>query len=281
MMMAAVPIMILLIFFAITIGVMIAIGRIVYKDAVAHNMNGWLWTVVAIFIPNFIGVIVYLVVRSNAEKEFNCSKCKAKVQADYNICPQCKSQFGKLCPSCKHAVNNEMAFCPYCGESMENVEVMQTASKVSVKTNIAKPLGITLGIFFGSFLLVFIAMFGVGFMGEMAFDSNVSLMSMESKGVNDYQASFGYKSGTSHINFRLDEEKHTGILGNIALEAGEVNCTITDAQGNVVFEKNFIEGDNLSDYQIPLSVTTNKETYKMVLKFTKAEGKVSFEAAIF
>ena len=50
---------------AVPILLMLVIGVVVYKDAKAHDLNPWLWMVVAVFTPNLIGVIIYLVVRSN------------------------------------------------------------------------------------------------------------------------------------------------------------------------------------------------------------------------
>lgn len=50
---------------------MLIIGTIVYKDAKAYNLNPWLWTLVAILTPNLIGIVIYLVVRSNQQKNIH------------------------------------------------------------------------------------------------------------------------------------------------------------------------------------------------------------------
>ncbi|MEG0580389.1 MAG: zinc ribbon domain-containing protein, partial [Niameybacter sp.] len=93
----------------------VALGIVIYKDAKAHDMSGALWTAIAVLGPNFIGVIIYLIVRSNVEKKYNCSNCKAEVRADYNMCPSCQGVFEKVCHVCKRAVSGEVAYCPYCG----------------------------------------------------------------------------------------------------------------------------------------------------------------------
>jgi hypothetical protein len=41
----------------------ILLGVFVYRDAKAHDLDPLLWTLVAIFAPGFIGLIVYLAVR--------------------------------------------------------------------------------------------------------------------------------------------------------------------------------------------------------------------------
>jgi len=42
---------------------LIGIGRFVYSDANARRMDPIVWTLVAVFVPYFIGFVAYLVVR--------------------------------------------------------------------------------------------------------------------------------------------------------------------------------------------------------------------------
>ena len=57
----------------------IAIGIYVYRDAKNRSMNAALWTLVAIFAPGFIGLIIYLVVRSE-HSALHCPQCSAPVK---------------------------------------------------------------------------------------------------------------------------------------------------------------------------------------------------------
>lgn len=259
------------------IGVQIAIAIIVYKDAKAHHINALLWAIIASLVPNFIGVVVYLVVRSNAEKEKYCSHCKAVVDSAYNICPQCRSVFEKICPSCKHAVSKEVQICPYCGEDVSQIVSEQTATKVSVKTNIAKPLGITLGIFLIGVILLFTAIFGVGVVGNMNMDSNISIMSTETNIGNQYSASFKYKSGTKHRTFNLDSEKYTGIRAEFDLDTGEVYYKLTDETDVVIFEETFTGEEGFKEVYTPID-KIGKAKYKLVIKYNKAGGSVKVAA---
>ena len=44
---------------------MIAMIVWVYRDAKIHTDNPWLWTLIVIVVPNFIGLIIYLLVGRN------------------------------------------------------------------------------------------------------------------------------------------------------------------------------------------------------------------------
>ncbi|MNT76350.1 hypothetical protein D3C72_2153400 [compost metagenome] len=39
------------------------IAVFIYKDASKRNMNAWLWMLAVIYIPNFIGLLLYLFAR--------------------------------------------------------------------------------------------------------------------------------------------------------------------------------------------------------------------------
>lgn len=47
---------------ALMVALHIAIGVYVYRDAKSRSMSAGLWTLIAIFTPGFIGLIIYLVV---------------------------------------------------------------------------------------------------------------------------------------------------------------------------------------------------------------------------
>lgn len=45
----------------LSLNVLIAV--FIYKDASRRRMNAWLWVTAVIYIPNFIGLILYLLAR--------------------------------------------------------------------------------------------------------------------------------------------------------------------------------------------------------------------------
>lgn len=84
-------IIIILLSLLFRIGIAALIGGFVYQDAVKRNMNAVLWTLIAVFVPGFIGLIIYLIVRTDYRKNLNCSFCGYPIQENYVRCPQCGS----------------------------------------------------------------------------------------------------------------------------------------------------------------------------------------------
>jgi len=88
------------------------VGSIVYKDAKKRGMDPWLWATIAVFVPFFIGIIVYLVVRSDGI--VTCENCGRPLRSDYRVCPYCGHSRARQCPQCGRPVSPEWKICPYC-----------------------------------------------------------------------------------------------------------------------------------------------------------------------
>ncbi len=85
----------------------------VNRDAKRRGMNSTLWTLLVIFVPYFIGLIVYFLLREPLP--FQCPQCGATVSAHFNFCPSCKFNLRPNCPQCKQEVRSEDRYCPHCG----------------------------------------------------------------------------------------------------------------------------------------------------------------------
>ncbi len=85
----------------------------VNRDAKRRGMNSTLWTLLVIFVPYFIGLIVYFLLREPLP--FQCPQCGASVSAHFNFCPSCKFKLRPNCPQCKQEVRSEDRYCPHCG----------------------------------------------------------------------------------------------------------------------------------------------------------------------
>ncbi len=85
----------------------------VNRDAKRRGMNSTLWTLLVIFVPYFIGLIVYFLLREPLP--FQCPQCGATVSAHFNFCPSCKFNLRPNCPQCKQEVRGEDRYCPHCG----------------------------------------------------------------------------------------------------------------------------------------------------------------------
>src|SRR5665647_1984333 len=66
----------------------VMIGVYVYRDANTRGMNAPLWTLIAVLAPTFIGLIIYLIVRTE-HTTFQCPKCNQALEASWEICPKC------------------------------------------------------------------------------------------------------------------------------------------------------------------------------------------------
>lgn len=92
----------------------VAIGVYVYGDAKRRKMNGILWTLISVFAPGFIGLIIYLIVR--ADRSFmNCPKCGKNISENFAVCPGCGfSLRNRTCPTCGRTIERDWNVCPSC-----------------------------------------------------------------------------------------------------------------------------------------------------------------------
>lgn len=93
----------------------ILIGVYVYRDANSRGMNAALWTLIAALAPSGIGLIIYLVVRSDYNS-FECPNCKAPILEEYSSCPKCGTSLKAKCTNCGKAIASGWQNCAHCGE---------------------------------------------------------------------------------------------------------------------------------------------------------------------
>ncbi|MDR0840589.1 MAG: zinc ribbon domain-containing protein [Christensenellaceae bacterium] len=96
------------------IAVPVLIGMMVYKDAKNRGLEPWFWALASMLVPYFIGLIIYLVARSN-RKRLRCARCGQTVEAGYNVCPQCGEPLQYTCQACGMPVQPQWNVCAKCG----------------------------------------------------------------------------------------------------------------------------------------------------------------------
>lgn len=101
---------------ALLLGLALLFFGYVYRDAKRRGMNAPLWTLVAIFVPYLIGVIIYFLMREPLP--YNCPQCGASVNARFTFCPNCKYGLRPSCPQCKREVRPQDKYCPYCAQEL-------------------------------------------------------------------------------------------------------------------------------------------------------------------
>jgi hypothetical protein len=102
----------------------------VYRDAERRGMNGVLWALL-VFIGNLIGLLIYLIVRSNntassreepsiQPSSQKCPNCQLPLSPSYVFCPNCGANLQSDCPQCKKPVEKDWKACPHCGEKLKD-----------------------------------------------------------------------------------------------------------------------------------------------------------------
>lgn len=59
----------------------------VYNDAKEHSDIPALWVVLVLFVPNFIGLLLYLLI--GRKPAVICPSCRAVIQSTSKFCPDC------------------------------------------------------------------------------------------------------------------------------------------------------------------------------------------------
>jgi hypothetical protein len=93
----------------------------IYHDAGWRGMNQWLWTFIAIFVPNLLGIVIYLIMRKPLLME--CPGCQVRLEPQLLYCPHCGRQFKQKCPSCNAIVEPGYQFCGSCGAGLSQTEL--------------------------------------------------------------------------------------------------------------------------------------------------------------
>jgi RNA polymerase subunit RPABC4/transcription elongation factor Spt4 len=101
-------------------GVMLAISVLligyINGDAKRRGMRYVMWTLLAMFIPNGIGVILYFILRDPILKP--CPQCGHIVRPGFTFCPHCGTSLQPTCPNCGKGVEPGWANCPQCGSKL-------------------------------------------------------------------------------------------------------------------------------------------------------------------
>ena len=88
----------------------------VYGDARRRGMRYVMWTLLAIFLFNGIGVILYFILREPLLAY--CSKCGAGVQPSHAFCPRCGAGVQPACPACHRTIQPGWTHCAWCGNQL-------------------------------------------------------------------------------------------------------------------------------------------------------------------
>jgi predicted RNA-binding Zn-ribbon protein involved in translation (DUF1610 family) len=85
----------------------------IYGDARRRGMRYVMWTLLAIFLSNGIGVILYFILRDPLPGY--CSACGSRMHHGYAYCPRCGANMLPACSNCRRVSQPGWSHCAYCG----------------------------------------------------------------------------------------------------------------------------------------------------------------------
>lgn len=107
----------------------VAVTIWVFRDAESRGQNGLLWGLL-VFVGNLLGMIIYLIVRSQTPTvmaqaplpagSLRCPSCEKPINGSYANCPYCGLSLGRECRSCGKSVDLDWRVCAYCGRQLES-----------------------------------------------------------------------------------------------------------------------------------------------------------------
>jgi len=104
----------------IAVGTVVAVWVLligyVNQDAKRRAMGQLLWTLLAMFVPNMIGLLAYFLLRKPLPEV--CPRCGTQVEKGFHYCSKCGCTLEPACPHCGQSVQRDYVCCPYCGKAL-------------------------------------------------------------------------------------------------------------------------------------------------------------------
>lgn len=88
----------------------------VWSDAKRRGMNAVLWVLLAIFIPNAIGIILYFILRD--PQPVPCPSCGTPAGKGQAFCAACGASVRQACPQCRQPLEKGWTHCGSCGAAV-------------------------------------------------------------------------------------------------------------------------------------------------------------------
>lgn len=108
----------MIVFPGVVLAIYVLLIGYVYADAKRRGMRYVMWMLLAIFIPDAIGIILYFILRDPLMKP--CPKCAQILKPGYTFCPHCGTSLMPTCPNCGRSVELGWANCPHCGTGLSS-----------------------------------------------------------------------------------------------------------------------------------------------------------------
>jgi len=103
------------------LGVYVLLVGYVYGDARRRGMNQVMWTLLAVFVPSAVGVILYFILRDPIPVP--CPSCATPARKGHAYCANCGAAVRTACPQCRQPVEAGWRNCARCGAALPQVGV--------------------------------------------------------------------------------------------------------------------------------------------------------------
>lgn len=90
-------------------------------DARRRRMRHVMWTLLAIFVPNLIGVLLYFLLRDPLPAP--CPACGKIADGNLAFCPHCGAGLALSCPQCRRVIEAGWDNCAYCGAKVKDAPI--------------------------------------------------------------------------------------------------------------------------------------------------------------
>jgi len=107
------PVFLMTLIGAVALAVFVLLIGYVYADARRRGMNQVMWTLLAIFIPSAVGIILYFILRDPIPVP--CPSCGTPARKGHAYCASCGAAVREACPQCRQPVEPGWRNCVRCG----------------------------------------------------------------------------------------------------------------------------------------------------------------------
>lgn len=179
-----------------------------------------------------------------------CSNCNKEFDDEFNFCPFCGSQYGKIeCPNCHKLLNKASPFCGYCGHelSVKESDIKENNAKPNLQNIYNLIMKISLIILSSLFLIaIFCPFFTVSYQATnyLPLSDNISIFSFYS---SDY---FDFIDQGNNILF-------ADSIINLIIISISIICTISFSIFSIIKNSiSLVKKDDKIDYSFSLLSST-------------------------
>lgn len=110
------PVFLMSLIGAVVLTIYVLLVGYVCGDARRRGMNHVVWTLLAIFIPSAVGIILYFILRDPVPVP--CPACATPAAKGHAFCASCGAAVRASCPQCRQPVESGWHNCARCGTAL-------------------------------------------------------------------------------------------------------------------------------------------------------------------